>query len=383
VAQLSVASQPAARRDEALALYRALPNPGPPPGRYWKIDLDKLDLDRLAVGSAEPEFALSAEAQRAGVVASDVRAAEQHHPVVLASAQGSAVDWRGGKFTALNAAYREGGAFIFLPKGVALEDPIVVRQRLHGPAAFPYTLVVASEGAKATVIVRYESEGVSLVSEIVEVVVHERAEVAYAAIQNLPDDARIFSSRRGTVRKDAQLAWAIAELGASLSIGDVRAAAIEAGARATIAGLFFPARGQHVDVQSEADHPAGATQSETLFKSAATGGGQARFIGNIRIHPAAHGVDATLRDDALLLSEDAHIDSIPALEIGANDVRAYHGATIGAIDQEELFYAMSRGLDRSVAERMIALGFFEPAVARFPTESLREELRAALAQKVG
>ncbi len=176
--------------------------------------------------------------------------------------------------------------------------------------------------------------------------------------------------------------WALAELGAELSIGDVKSTMLEIGARTSIAGLFFPNKHQHVDVQSEADHPSPQTQSETIFKSAAIDGGQARFIGNIRIHPSAHGVDATLRDDALLLSKDAHIDSIPALEIGANDVKAYHGATIRAIDDEELFYAMSRGIERHEAERMIALGFFEPALMRFPTEKLREEIRAALARKI-
>jgi Fe-S cluster assembly protein SufD len=119
-----------------------------------------------------------------------------------------------------------------------------------------------------------------------------------------------------------------------------------------------------------------------MVKSAATENGQARFLGNIRIAPHAQGSDARLRDDALLLSATAHVDSVPALEIGANDVKAYHGATVGAIDAEQIFYMESRGIDRSAAERMIALGFFEPAIARFPTGRLRDEIRAALAAKL-
>lgn len=381
MAQLSAVAP--SLREEALAAYRALPVPGPTPGHYWKIDVSKLDLDRFEIGSSEAAFELDSAAARRGVVACDFRTLEPADALSAALAQNSVVDWRTTKFAALNAAYRNGGAFIFVPRGVTVDEPIVVRHRLSGAATFPYTLVVASEDSKVNVISRFEAtDEVSFVSEVVEVVVRDRAEVGFTVVQDLPTAARLFWSRRGNVGSSGELRWAIAELGTSLSVGDVRTTALQPGARTTIAGVFFPAGEQHVDFQSEADHPAPQTQSETIFKTAAIGGGQARFIGNIRIHRAAHGVDATLRDDALLLSKNAHIDSIPALEIEANDVRAYHGATIGAIDEEEMFYAMSRGLDRAAAERMIALGFFEPALVRFPTEGMRDELRAALAEKM-
>ena len=379
MAQLSVAA-PHAETGEALALAHSLPAPGPAPGRYWKIDVAKLGLEELAPGSSEPSFQIDDSARRLGVVACDLREAQAH---AAAAAQNTVVDWRRGKLTALNAAHRSGGAFIFLPEGAVLDEPIVVHHRLRGPAAFPYTLVAASPGSRATVISHFEAgEDVSLVSEVVEIVAAERAALTFAAVQQLPTTARVFWARHGNVQRDAELHWAIADFGAGLSIGEVRSTTLDPGARTTIAGFFFPSANQHVDVKAEADHPAAQTQSETLFKSAASGHGQARFIGNIRIHPAAHGVDATLRDDALLLSKHAHIDSIPALEIGANDVKAYHGAAIGAIDDEELFYAMTRGIDREDAERMIALGFFEPAIVRFPTDGLRVALRGALSEKV-
>ncbi|HZT11904.1 MAG TPA: SufD family Fe-S cluster assembly protein, partial [Candidatus Baltobacteraceae bacterium] len=129
-------------------------------------------------------------------------------------------------------------------------------------------------------------------------------------------------------------------------------------------------------------HEVGESQSRTLVKSAAAGQGQARYLGNIRIAPHAQATDAALRDDALLLSKRAHIDSVPALEIAANDVKAYHGATVGALDEEQIFYMTSRGIERQQAETMIALGFFEPAIEHFPANALREEVRAALRAKV-
>ncbi|MGC1382131.1 MAG: SufD family Fe-S cluster assembly protein, partial [Candidatus Baltobacteraceae bacterium] len=136
------------------------------------------------------------------------------------------------------------------------------------------------------------------------------------------------------------------------------------------------------DVVSTVTHHAGEATSETLVKSAARERGQARFLGNIRIAPHAQGSDARLRDDALLLSAHAHVDSVPALEIGANDVKAYHGATVGALDEDQIFYMESRGIARNAAEEMIALGFFEPAIQRFPSETLRDEIRTLLAAKL-
>ena len=182
--------------------------------------------------------------------------------------------------------------------------------------------------------------------------------------------------------RDAHVAWAVAELGAELAAGDISVSIDAPGVQARITALFFPRGSQHVDMISTVDHRAGDASSETLVKSAARERGQARFLGNIRIAPHAQGSDARLRDDALLLSTTAHVDSVPALEIGANDVKAYHGATIGAIDAEQLFYMESRGIESTAAERMIALGFFEPAIEQFPSASLREEIRAALGAKL-
>ncbi|MBV9440884.1 MAG: SufD family Fe-S cluster assembly protein, partial [Candidatus Eremiobacteraeota bacterium] len=154
------------------------------------------------------------------------------------------------------------------------------------------------------------------------------------------------------------------------------------GAKAETNALFFNTGMQHVDLATTIEHRVGSTESNTVVRSAATDRGQGRFVGNIAIRPHAHGADATLRDDALLLSRRAHIDSIPALEIAANDVRAFHGATVGSLDETALFYAASRGIARPDALRMVTLGFFEPAIARFPGEPLRDEVRTALDAKI-
>jgi Fe-S cluster assembly protein SufD len=287
---------------------------------------------------------------------------------------------RTAKFAALNKAFLTNGAFIFVPDGVDVSDPIVVGYETAGASAFPYTLVVAGEGSRCTVVERVGGNA-ALVCGVAEIVSAPTAAVHYASVQTLAADSRTLYTRHALPGKDASIAWNLAELGAGLSVCDVLVRIEQSGVQADIVALFFPSQRQHVDLITAVEHSVGQAQSNTLVKSAATGFGQGRYLGNIRIAPSAHGTEAALKDDALLLSKTAHIDSVPALEIAANDVKAFHGATVGAIDDTVLFYMMSRGIDRSTAEKIITLGFFEPAITRFPGESLREEIRSELETK--
>jgi Fe-S cluster assembly protein SufD len=316
------------------------------------------------------------------VVACDFAQALKSHREILDRTSGRAVDPKESKFAALAAALQNTGAFVYVPADIAVDEPIEITYDASEGALFPYTLAVVEHGAQCTIIERITGAAGSFVCGIAEMVTAESSNVLYAVEQQLPPDARVIFTRRATSGKDARVAWAVAELGAALSVGSCDVAIENPGVQAEIAGLFFPRDAQHVDLASNVDHNAGDSQSETIVKSAATGRGQGRYYGNIRIAARAQGTESSLRDDALLLSQKAHIDSVPALEIAANEVKAYHGATVGAIDEEQIFYMISRGIDRESAERMIALGFFEPAIARFPTEALRERLRSTLEEKV-
>jgi Fe-S cluster assembly protein SufD len=368
------------RRDSLLARAAALSSGREKPGRYWRIDIDAIDLTaRTPAPYAAPQ--IDAPAIRGGF-AGDLEAALKDYRSLIDRVFGSAIPLEDRKYAALSAALCNGGAFVYVPAGVAVDEPIQITYDAPEAPFFPYTLVLAERGARATIIERFRGQAGAALCSATEILSGEGATVTYAAEQILPEDARIFFTRAACPGKDSSLSFALAELGAGLSVGsaDVRIAA--PGASATIAALFFPQREQHLDLISTVSHDAGASQSQTLVKSAAAGRGQARFLGNIRIAPHAQETDAKLRDDALLLSEGAHIDSVPALEIAANQVRAYHGATVGALDAEQIFYMTSRGLPRDQAERMIALGFFEPAVEHFPTNALRERIREALEAKV-
>ena len=353
------------------------------PGRYWKIDLDALDLSNYDPEIANPGNLAEVDMPpHDRVVVTDLLTASRRHPDVFRQALGSALGDAPSKFAALARAFASGGAFVYVPPGVALDAPIELNYRPRTGASFPYTLVVAGDGAQCTVVVRTVSDATGVLScGVTEVVAGERARVDVACVQSLAPDAVAIGTCIATGSAGAFVHFCSAQFGARLAI---EALEIDVDARemdANISLLFFPRDEQHVDVLSTVEHRVGDSRSDTLVKSAASGAGQARYLGNIRIHPSAHLSDARLKDDALLLSRAAHIDSVPALEIAANDVKAYHGATVGAIDEALLFYMESRGLDPQAAERMIALGFFEPAVERFPA-SVRAELRDALEAKV-
>ena len=368
-----------AERSAALNAFAQTRSGREKPGRYWKIDLETLAPDANADGAAG-SVAIENASSRA--IAVDLDTASREHAALLARAFRVAIEPQ-HKFAHLALAHAGLGAFIYVPADCALDEPIVVRYRAAaGQTIFPYTVVFAEHGARVTVVERLELGSDSFACGVAEIVTDERADVTYASAQFAPESARVLFTRAARPGRDARVAWANAELGAALSVSDVAVTIAQPGADAHIATLFFPTGTQHVDVVSSIDHRVGDATSNTLVKSAAAGRGQGRFVGNIRIAAHAQHSDAALRDDALLLSEGAHIDSVPALEIAANDVKAYHGATVGALDQESLFYMTTRGIERTEAERMIALGFFEPAIDRFPTEALREELREALQAKV-
>jgi Fe-S cluster assembly protein SufD len=379
---LALPSAPFSSEERASALDRffSLPSGRERPGRFWRVDFESLAPEAAAIGTG-PQAA-QFETREGGVTVCDLATAAARWPELLARAFGATAA-SGTKFGSLTAAFAQSGAFVHVRADHASDEPVVVTYRApDGGAIFPWTVLLAERGSRVTLVERIEGAGSAFVCGTTEIVTDENAEVCHAVLQRSGDAARVIWNRFTLPGRDAHVCIADAELGGALSAGEIVVSIEAPGSTSEIAAIFFPGGSQHVDIVSTVDHRAGEATSETLVKSAARERGQARFLGNIRIAPHAQGSDARLRDDALLLSPTAHVDSVPALEIGANDVKAYHGATVGAMDAEQIFYMESRGIERLAAERMIALGFFEPAIERFPTVSLRDEIRAALAGKL-
>ena len=414
-------------RRAALALYESLPIPGTKPSRGWRHDYAKLRFDglrwtsdRMTVatmpfGTAAAPSEAEADVDRpalavenaGGLVHVGATVLEPREPArtdpritvsPLADAKragkpempGAALETLRDatitdKFAALAVAFQNCGAFVHVPDGVVLDAPIQLvfaNAEPNADAVFPHIFVVLGKGAKATVIERHVGDGQPFVCGLVAAYADEGAELDYVAVQDAGDEARLIFSRNARCEREAHVRFHLAELGGTLVRSVAHARLAGQGAHAQTSALFFNTGMQHVDLTTTTDHVVGATTSDTVVRTAASDRGQGRYFGNIVIRPSAHGADASLRDDALLLSRRAHIDSVPALEIAANDVSAFHGATVGSLDEEALFYASSRGIARPDAVRMVALAFFENAIGRFPSDALRDEVRTLLDAKI-
>lgn len=285
------------------------------------------------------------------------------------------------RFTALATAFQNCGAYVDVPDGVTLELPLqlIWMARPGNPSAvFPHTIIRLGAGARATIVERHIGSAEAFVAAIVEADLAPGARLDYVAIQQSDEGSRTFVRRRARCATGASIGWHVADLGGEL-VRNVCSAQLAGANAAAETNAFFFARGfAHFDAIVEVDHAVSRTESRTTVRSAATDRGRGRFSGALRFAPNATRCVASMRDDGLILSPHAYLDAAPVLAVPANHVSASHATNVGSLDEEELFYVQSRGITRAIAERMMAMAFFEPAIARFPSDALRDEVRTAL-----
>jgi len=285
------------------------------------------------------------------------------------------------RFTALATAFQNCGAYVDVPDGVQIAAPLQLlwMARPGTPSAvFPHTVIRLGAGARATIVERHLGGPDTFIAGIVEAELGPGARLDYVAVQQTDEGARVFLRRRARCAAAASIGWHIADLGGAL-VRSACGAQLAGGRASAETNAFFFARGfAHVDCIVDVDHDISRTESRTTVRSAATDRGRGRFSGALRFGSNATRCVATMRDDGLILSREAYLDAAPVLAVPADHVSASHATNIGSLDEEELFYVQSRGITRGLAERMMAMAFFEAAIARFPSDALRDEVRTAL-----
>jgi Fe-S cluster assembly protein SufD len=290
-------------------------------------------------------------------------------------------------FVALNDAGVRAGAFVYVPRGVVVTEPISLTtvQAQAGTLLNQRTLVVLDEGAQAEVWEQYlsgaeELDGVANV--VTELVVGQNARLRYVCGQGLSEQSWMFGVQRAEVGRDARLDWVA--LGFGSRGGHVRMETRLAGegAEARVTGAYATHGRQHIDFDTTQEHAAPNTTSDLAFRGVLHGRSTAVWKGNIIVDPGAQKTDAFQESRNLLLSKRAHADAIPGLEIQANDVRCTHAAAVAQVDPEQLFYLRSRGLREEVAKRLVIEGFLAALVERFEAGPVREHLGAALEQRL-
>jgi Fe-S cluster assembly protein SufD len=290
-----------------------------------------------------------------------------------------------GKFAALHAAFWRGGTFLYVPAGVAVDTPFHSIVWGASGRSFNHTLVILDPGASATLVTEYASrtgDGQALHNGAIELLVQDGARLRFATVQNWGRDVWQLTHERALVGRDAELDWVVGSFGSRLTKSFQTAELDGQGASVRMSGLFFADGNQHLDHDTQQNHNQPDTTSDLLYKGALKGKGRSVWQGMIKVLPGAQRTNGYQANRNLILEKSARADSIPGLEIEADDVRCTHGATVGQLDPEEIFYLMSRGLPRAEARRLIVGGFFAPLMDRIPLEGLRDRLANAIQERL-
>jgi len=326
--------------------------------------------------------------QRQGVVVASLDRGLREHRAILEPHLGAMLTADVDKYVALAEAARQGGAFVYVPDGVEAALPIRLIQWIDGGgrAMLPRTVVVLGRGARVTVIeeqLSAEAEGASFFGGGTEAYVGEGARLVYATLQDWGRNVYHYSNARARIARDGELQWIQTMIGARMVKANAYFDLDGPGAQAFVHGFMFGDHRQHFHLHTLQRHLKDHTTSDLLIKSCLKDRARSVYQGLIQVSEGAQRTDAYQANRNLLLSDAARADSIPGLEILANDVRCTHGATIGYVDPEQLYYLMARGLPQTEAQRLIVEAFFEPVLDRIPLEPVRDRMRDEIARKIG
>ena len=330
---------------------------------------------------------LDPAAERQGVILTDLVSAIKDHEKIVK--QHLFTEYRSDThaFNALHAALFSGGTFLYVPRGVTVSLPIESQRWIDEAsiAVFPHTLVVVEEGAEVTYFERFESldiGGPSLTVGGSEFVAGAASRVWAVILQEHKPDVWQFASHQAALGRDVAFRNLVVSLGGTFSRHEANTVMRGDGAAVDMLGLYFAGAGQHFDFRTLQDHAAAHCTSDLLYKGALKDDAHTVYSGLIHVRPNGLETDAYQTNRNLVLSDHAKADSKPELEIENNDVRCSHGASVGQINEEEIFYLQSRGIAREDAERLVVEGFFEEVIARVSNEEVRALLSAAVDRKL-
>jgi Fe-S cluster assembly protein SufD len=337
----------------------------------------------------ETRIQLDAALSAKGLIFTDLVTAEKQHPELLEKIIGQIVRSDEGKFSAMTAALGRVGVFVYVPKGLIVEQPL--HSVLWGPgkdlAFFSHILVYLEEGSSLTYVHEAasptEAGSQALHAGIVEIHVGEEANLRFVELQSWGEHIWNFSHERARVSRSGNLDWIFGAVGSHVTKNFSDLDLTGEGAVGRMSGFYFSENDQHFDHDTQQNHLAPHTTSDLLFKGALKDHSRSVWQGMIYVAPGAQKTDGYQANRNLVLSPKARADSIPGLEILADDVRCTHGATVGKIDPDQVFYLRSRGMPYADAERLVVEGFFDPIMQRIPFEGVRSRFQDAILQKMG
>jgi Fe-S cluster assembly protein SufD len=405
-------------RLQAFDLYESLPMPTTQDEPWRRTDIRRLKLDKFGPslnGGGQPDgvpaylgekltadsaggtllqvdgvthkYEISQELIDQGVIFCDMSTAVREHSDLLQKHfMTEAVKPEDGKFAALHAAFWRGGTFLYVPRNVQAAAPLHSALWASGGKTYTHTLVVIEQGAEAVLIDEYASpkDGeAALHNGAIELLVRDQANLIYVSLQDFGPNVWQITHERGRVGRDAKLDWVLSIMGTRLTKAFQTLELDGRGSWGRMSGLFFAADRQHFDLDTQQNHNAPDTVSDLLYKGGLKDKARSVWQGLIKALPDSQRIDGFQANRNLLLDDTARADSIPGLEIEADDVRCTHASTVGSLSESEIFYLMSRGIPRKTAIQMLVAGFFDPVMARIPIEGVRDRINERVLQKLG
>ena len=401
------------RRKAGLEVYEREPLPHWRRSGFWttsmrKLRLDELEPRRYDAVSELPEIVrehLGDEERAAlivqrgastvysdtaedGIVAMPLEQAIEEHPDLVAEHFGRRLPHDEGKFPAGTAAFWTGGVFVHVPSGTRVERPIQVVWLIDEPGTvqWAHTLAVVGENAECKLREYFLAPGLdgqALHSGAFELYAQAGAQVDLAHYQDWgAGEVYDVSTRRVEVGRDARVKWVPVHLGGHVTKQTLDIITAEQGSDMKHTGCYFTERDEHLDLFTSDKHEAGHTTGDTVWKGALTGNSRASYEGLIHIVPNAQETHTYLQTHQMLLSPKAKGDAIPSLIVETDNVSASHGGTVGELDEEQIFYMLTRGIPRSEAVRILVEGYFEEVVQRLEDPGLEELVRRRIADKL-
>lgn len=369
------------RRRQALALAAQLDLPAKTDETWRRTSLEGLDVDGYRPSPVKVSLKGNAPS---GVIFTDILTAAAEHPELVAKYLGSLYDMGQHKLSANQAALLSGGAFLYVPKNTEVTEPLLVDYECKpGEAYYLHTLVVVETSSSVTILERYEGEGDYLHVGVAEVLPQSNARVRFGYLQNHSVDAWSFNFRRGRTGRDSGLDWVGGEFGSGLIRSELVTDVNGEGSESNVRVVYGATGTQHMDILASEVSTGSNTFSDILGRGVLAGKAHTIFRGNGQIDSNAINCSTYQKQQALVLSDKARADSIPALIIEEFEVAgAGHASTVGKLDEDQLFYLMARGLNREEATTMMVLAFLAPVLDMIPVEELREEMTRLMGEKV-
>lgn len=289
------------------------------------------------------------------------------------------------KLTALHGSFFNHTLLIHIPENLKLKDPIQISVDVKSKTRIDHILVLAEKNSKARIIeISGSKEGSNQFrSQAVEIIAKEDSNVEYLTIQDLNPSTFNFSKRRGFTEKNASIDWVECQLGSKFTQSETFTTLKGENSNTKSNGIIFGTNEQCFDINQSSNHLGSNTISDMDTKTVLNDKAKTVYRGLVKINPNARNCEGYQKDDTILLSDEAIASAVPNLEIQNNDVKCSHGATISQIDEDKLFYMMSRGIDDKTAKRAIIEGFFDPVLSKIKSKELKNEIKSTISKRLG